>query len=283
MVMALATTWLCTAAAMAGWSVLPIVAGWHPYVIVSGSMAPRIKPGDVVCVDPSALSRLARGQVVVVHDPAHPGRLLAHRVLDIRPDGSLVTKGDANPVPDSTHVPPGGAVGVVRLVVPSIGRLTLARSQPGFEEFGLIGITALAALLLAVLRSDGPARGGRASGRARPAPVAGPVRLPVSSSAPVSSVVPLSLLSSEVPVSLKDVLLPVGPVPPRDPALLAGALSGAALPASAIPASAVLPSRVPRGRRSALVRSIRRRPTWGPVVPEVVAATPTRRRAARAR
>ena len=152
--MVLATTWLCTAAAMAGWSLLPVAAGWRPYVIVSGSMAPQIRPGDVVCVDPSALARLVRGQVVVVHDPVRPGRLLAHRVVEIRADGSLQTKGDANPVPDSTAVPAGAAVGVVRLVVPSIGRLTLARSDPGADELALVGATVLAALLMAVLRPD---------------------------------------------------------------------------------------------------------------------------------
>lgn len=148
----LATTWLCTAAAMAGWSLLPVLGGWHPYVIVSGSMAPRIEPGDVVCVDPGALSQLRRGQIVVVHDPVRPGRLLAHRVVEIRPDGSLVTKGDANPVPDSTHVPAGGAVGVVRLVVPSIGRLALLRTDPRPDGLGLVGVTALAAVLMTVLR-----------------------------------------------------------------------------------------------------------------------------------
>jgi signal peptidase I len=147
-----ATTWLCTAAAMAGWSLLPVLGGWHPYVIVSGSMAPRIEPGDVVCVDPGALAGLHRGQIVVVHDPVRPGRLLAHRVVEVRRDGSLVTKGDANPVPDSTHVPAGGAVGVVRLVVPSIGRLALLRTDPRPDGLGLIGVTALAAVLMAVLR-----------------------------------------------------------------------------------------------------------------------------------
>ena len=152
--MVFATTWLCTAAAMAGWSLLPVAAGWRPYVIVSGSMAPQIRPGDVVCVDPAALARLVRGQVVVVHDPVRPGRLLAHRVVEIRADGSLLTKGDANPVPDSTAVPAGAAVGVVRLVVPSIGRLTLARSDPGPDELALVGATVLAALLITVLGAD---------------------------------------------------------------------------------------------------------------------------------
>ena len=76
-------------------------------------------------------------------------------------------------MPDSTAVPAGAAVGVVRLVVPSIGRLTLARSDPGPDELALVGATVLAALLMTVLGAD---QQGQARPRGDPPRQRGPRR-----------------------------------------------------------------------------------------------------------
>jgi len=102
------------------WSLAPMVAGWHGSVVLSGSMRPRIAPGDVVlAVHPDAPPRV--GQVIVFADPAHPGRTLVHRLVDRRPDGTLVTRGDANAGADSTPVPPANVRGLARLRIPFVG------------------------------------------------------------------------------------------------------------------------------------------------------------------
>jgi len=103
------------------WSQLPaLLPGWQATVILGGSMRPRIMPADVVLYQHVPINRLRRGQVILVRDPAHPSRLLTHRVHKKLPNGNLITAGDANKRPDSTPVPPTSYLGLGRLRVPWI-------------------------------------------------------------------------------------------------------------------------------------------------------------------
>ncbi|GED90696.1 hypothetical protein TNCT6_77810 [Streptomyces sp. 6-11-2] len=58
---------------------------------------------------------------MLVQDPARPGRLLTHRVYQVRPNNDLITKGDANSAPDSTPIRLAALRGVARLRVPGVG------------------------------------------------------------------------------------------------------------------------------------------------------------------
>src|SRR5690606_14839321 len=105
-------------ATMLLWVVVPsLVLGWRPMVVVSGSMSPLIRAGDVVHIDPGVV-------------PDTPGAVVGfdvgdgvtiHRLHQITGDGSLITKGDANSRPDSTPVAPEQVIGQARLLVPYIG------------------------------------------------------------------------------------------------------------------------------------------------------------------
>jgi signal peptidase I len=106
------------------WALLPLALGWTPAVVVSGSMMPSIRPGDVVFYQRGKDVRPNR--ILLADEPGHPGRLLSHRVVEINSDGTIVTKGDANPTVDSTAIAPSAVHGQARLVVPYIGLLTLA-------------------------------------------------------------------------------------------------------------------------------------------------------------
>jgi signal peptidase I len=135
-------------AAMLAWVVVPsLLNGWTPLVVVSGSMAPTILPGDVVLIDPT------------VKDPP-PGAVVAyrtgdglvtHRVVESK-DGSLRTRGDANPVDDSTPVEPSDVIGQGRLLVPYVGYARVATGTAGGRTIGVIGLAALAAGLFALRR-----------------------------------------------------------------------------------------------------------------------------------
>ena len=94
--------------------------GWTSVVITSGSMSPPFRIGDVVVASPHDGRGLAPGTVVVFSDPTRSG-LLTHRIESTNPDGSYVTKGDANLRPDSTPLRPEQVVGVGRFIVPLIG------------------------------------------------------------------------------------------------------------------------------------------------------------------
>jgi signal peptidase len=103
------------------WSLLPTALGWKPQVVLTGSMYPRIHPGDLVLAAPVTAAAVQPGQVMLFQDPAHPARTLVHRVVRRDPDGDFITKGDANQSEDSTPVPPGNVRGLPRLRIPWIG------------------------------------------------------------------------------------------------------------------------------------------------------------------
>ena len=126
---------------------VPMLFGWRPYVVESGSMGPRIKVGDVVLAAPEHDAQRLLGHVAVFDDPDHPGRVKSHRVVKVNTDGTLVTKGDANPTADSSPVQVSAVRGLGRLLVRWVG-LPLIWVSLG-QWFKLLGL--LASLLLAGL------------------------------------------------------------------------------------------------------------------------------------
>jgi signal peptidase I len=128
------------------WTLFPTVVGWSSHVVMSGSMTPQIDTGDVVVTEPVGAAAARPGLVVLVVDPADPGRSLLHRVVEQRPDGSLITRGDANRVPDSTPVPPQNVRGIARLRIPYVG-LPIAWLRQG--RYLQVAATLLALLTVA--------------------------------------------------------------------------------------------------------------------------------------
>jgi signal peptidase I len=130
-------------------SVLPVLFGWRVTVVVSGSMTPAVRVGDVVAAAPVAagdVPKLAVGTVILVADPGHPGRLLLHRLVAFNPDGTLVTKGDANAVRDGLPVPPAAVRGVAKVRVPMIGLPKVWASDGNLLPLLALGILGMALL-----------------------------------------------------------------------------------------------------------------------------------------
>ena len=112
-------------------AVLPIVIpGVTTAAITSGSMMPKLHPGDVVIAVSQGDTPIAEGTIVVFEDPVK-GDLVTHSIVGINPDGTYTTKGDANGINDVTPVPPENIRGVGRWVVPYVGllRVWLAEGQ----------------------------------------------------------------------------------------------------------------------------------------------------------
>jgi signal peptidase I len=101
-------------------ALLPMAWGWRPAVVSSGSMAPAIRPGDVLLSSPYDGGELAPGAVITYLDPVR-GDVVAHRVLSVTEDGRYITRGDANPGADSTPVDPERIRAVGKMLVPFVG------------------------------------------------------------------------------------------------------------------------------------------------------------------
>lgn len=106
-------------------NLVPRLLGWQALTIVSGSMAPSVRPGDVVVVDPGPGWPAPVGTVITYRRPG-TGALVTHRVISVDlGQRAYLTRGDANPVADAEPVPAADVLGTVRMVVPSVGLPTL--------------------------------------------------------------------------------------------------------------------------------------------------------------
>jgi signal peptidase len=132
---------------------LTVVAGYRPMVVQSGSMAPAVNTGDAIVsrvVHPSAVGV---GDVVTFVDTLRDDRLVTHRVVEVRQDGtqySFVTKGDRNSGVERWDMDESGTLGRLALRVPKLGFAVAAGSSPGLRA--LFGAVALAMLTVTVVR-----------------------------------------------------------------------------------------------------------------------------------
>jgi signal peptidase I len=118
-----AVGYISVAASLLFWSHAPMILGWQSRVVISGSMLPTIRPGDVALVGAATPgpSTLPRGRIVLVRDPTRSTGYYLHRIRRYEMSGKVVTRGDANRVDDYPAIEPGQVAGQLRLVVPLVG------------------------------------------------------------------------------------------------------------------------------------------------------------------
>lgn len=135
----LAAGWL---AVMAG----PRLVGWQSTIVLSGSMEPALRVGDLAFVERLSDPRQVReGDIITFRSPDDPGKHISHRVVAlIDDDGGLrfQTKGDSNKQPDQPLIPARDLVGKVRYHLPYLGYIgDWLRGPEGFLLFvGIPGI-----------------------------------------------------------------------------------------------------------------------------------------------
>ena len=108
-------------------------------VVVSDSMAPTYRPGDVLWIRPLS-GPLAPG-MVVSYD--FQGKLVTHRIAAVQ-DGQLVTRGDNNQEVDPWRVPLSSVVGTPVLRIPYLGYVLFFLKHPA----GWLLLVFLPALLI---------------------------------------------------------------------------------------------------------------------------------------
>jgi signal peptidase len=117
------------------YAVPQVVGADHGMVVLSGSMEPKMSPGDAVIVREVGPSEIDRRDVITFQRPGSETPT-THRVIEIRQTDegeAYVTKGDANEDPDTGTVTYDRVVGEVIFVIPFIGYLIrFANTQLGF-------------------------------------------------------------------------------------------------------------------------------------------------------
>lgn len=102
---------------------------YHILYVYSGSMEPTFAPGDLIVITPPP-KVLEPGMVLTLNVD---GQLVTHRLVSVNADGSLVTKGDINHVPDDWGNARVKIVGLYRFSIPYLGYLANLRTifHPG--------------------------------------------------------------------------------------------------------------------------------------------------------
>ncbi len=112
---------------VAGLLTVPRLLGFQIYNVVSASMEPAIMVGSAVYVMETDPLELEPGEIVAFMDN---GSTVTHRVVEnYKIPHELVTKGDANEIPDFDPVPYSTVIGRVEYTVPVIGSYMMVVSS----------------------------------------------------------------------------------------------------------------------------------------------------------
>ncbi len=98
---------------------LPIIIGYKPLVVLSGSMKPTFKVGSVIYYKKVDASKLHEDDIITFHYDNET--FITHRIIKIE-DGMYQTKGDANNTPDYKMIPYENIQGKVpKISLPYLG------------------------------------------------------------------------------------------------------------------------------------------------------------------
>lgn len=162
---AVAVVLLVLVAALLAGSV-PSLFGCESYVVMSGSMEPTLRVGDLAVVAPVAPADLRVGDVISYRTPKRPDVVVTHRLtaIGVNDAGRTVfeTRGDANDSADQIEIDPRGVVGRLVYAVPKVGYLVDFAKRP-LGKILLLGVPAALLAADAVLgrRRRAGARGGQ--------------------------------------------------------------------------------------------------------------------------
>ncbi len=103
------------------------------FVVMSGSMEPKIKTGSIVVVKPA--NNYVKGDVITFKESNNPKITVTHRIFSIKEENNtkvFTTKGDANKSPDPAEIRQGEILGKEILAIPYIGyTINFAKTQTG--------------------------------------------------------------------------------------------------------------------------------------------------------
>ena len=139
--------------ALSGALFLAHLAGWvQPLVVVSGSMQPEIRKGDLLIAVPVPAADVDVGEVTTLPSDSS-GNLVTHRVTTVARDGPryvIEMAGDANKVtdPEPYRVDADATVLQPMLTIPAAGDVVLLLARPTVAIPLAVAVLALIGLSL---------------------------------------------------------------------------------------------------------------------------------------
>ena len=115
---------------------VPSVGGVFPMIVLTDSMHPVIKSGDLIICKTAEAEDVVTGDVISFYDPMGSGTsVVTHRVMEIvTEDGkiSFRTKGDNNNAEDTVLVPDKNLIGIYKSRIPLVGHVAMfMQTTPG--------------------------------------------------------------------------------------------------------------------------------------------------------
>lgn len=115
---------------------VPSINGYAPMIVLTDSMYPQIKSGDLIITKSVDADDVAVKDVITFYDPASKtDAVVTHRVMEITEvEGALafITQGDANNAPDEMPVPAENLIGVYQMRIPAMGNVAMfMQTTPG--------------------------------------------------------------------------------------------------------------------------------------------------------
>jgi len=100
-------------------------------IVLTGSMAPSIKAGDIILTVPPSRIAPKKGDVVAYVGRRFDGTsvgVFSHRIIGGDAQSGFIVKGDANPSPDVQHPKIPDITGIVVFTIPFIGKILTPRA-----------------------------------------------------------------------------------------------------------------------------------------------------------
>lgn len=126
---------------------IPRLFGIKPYIVLSGSMEPKIKTGAVAYIDTKVdVKEIKEGDIIAFNIGA---KQVTHRVVEINNDRTFTTKGDANKVIDMNRVKFSSYIGKTIFSIPYLGYVLAAiQTKLGYSILiAVIGINIITIIL----------------------------------------------------------------------------------------------------------------------------------------
>lgn len=112
--------------AIIGLIALPVILGYKPYIVQSGSMEPVIHTGSLAYINTKDTD-ITTGDIITYQ--IDENKLVTHRVDSLSDDGGFITKGDANDAVDMNTVYQDQIVGTYKFSIDKAGYIMAKRDK----------------------------------------------------------------------------------------------------------------------------------------------------------